>query len=141
MAVTVATRALTVGLAAAALAGCSSGGPAVRTHPGVPVQTPSVGAHGVITGMFLAVGGPAGALPSPQRGRIDVLRPDGQAAMSVKVPRNGTYSFGILPGRYTLVGHTPQFHVNGERAPCRASHPVTVRVGKIAHLDTYCQRR
>jgi hypothetical protein len=65
--VTPGNRTLAFGIAAVSLAACSgtSGGSYHPAGGGSPTQAPpSVGAHGVITGRFLAVGGPYGAQPS-----------------------------------------------------------------------------
>lgn len=131
------SRWLAVGLLTV-LAACGSGA-RPPTHLG-RTSEPAVGASGVITGTFLAVGGPFGAASDPQHGRL-VIRRNGHVAMTVRVGPDGKYSFGILPGRYTVVGYSPQFHTDGKQGACPAMQPVTVRVGHTTHVDTYCQRR
>jgi hypothetical protein len=112
----------------------------LRQPAPAPSSTPTIGEGGVITGRFLAVGGPVGAQPTPERGRI-VLRQRGRIVMTVRVPEDGRYRFGILPGTYSLVGYTPQFQGADGDAPC-PSDPPTVRVhfARTTHINIYCQR-
>ncbi len=134
------TRTLAFGVAALALAACSSGsgGTAHPTLSHSPL--PDRAGRGVIAGQFLAVGGPFGAQPSPQRGRI-IVRKHGRLLLTVRVPRNGGFRIATLPGRYSLVGYTPQFHVDGSKGACRPIRPVVViRAGHTTHVNVYCER-
>jgi hypothetical protein len=94
----------------------------------------------MVSGTFLAVGGPSSAASSTQRGWI-TLSTDGRTVAHVRVPQDGRYAFGALPGRYQLSGLTPQFNVDGHQAPCEAGHVVAVRAGKTTHANVYCDRR
>ncbi|HWC33286.1 MAG TPA: hypothetical protein VG650_00540 [Mycobacteriales bacterium] len=132
-------RWLAVSTAVVALAACSasSGG---NTHPALSHSPlPDRAELGVISGRFLAVGGPYGATPSPQRGRI-VLRLKGRLVMTDPVGQDGRYQLQIAPGTYWIRGYSPQY--DGGTAACQAVTPdVTVRAGAITHLNIYCQRK
>lgn len=136
--------ALVAAAGAAIIAGCSGqhhGNSLVEPNIAPPTMTsatPIIGPSGGIAGRFLAVGGPSGAQPTPQYGRL-VMRRNGHVAMTVQVSRDGRYDFGVLPGRYTVVGYSPLY--NNDHAPCRPYPPVVdVRRGYTTHINVYCER-
>jgi hypothetical protein len=100
---------------------------------------PDLAGRGTITGSFLAVGGPAGAPNEPQRGRI-LVRDNGRTTLTVRVAQDGRFSFQVLPGRYSLVGYSPQY--NGGDAACQGARPsFAVRAGHRTLINVYCQRK
>ena len=133
-------RLLAFGVALAAIGACSaeSGG---KAHPVLSHSPlPDLAGRGRVTGTFRAVCGPYGAPDASQRGRI-LCRHDGSGAMTVHVAQVGKYSFLLAPGRYSLVGYTPQFTVDGHEGAC-LSYPQTfnVRAGDTKRVDVLCQR-
>jgi hypothetical protein len=132
-------RSLAIGVALLAVAACSagSGGKAHPTLSNSPL--PDLAGKGVVSGQFIAVGGPPGAPNSPLRGRL-VIRHHGHQVLMVPVPRSGKFSFSIAPGRYRVVGLSPQYRGNGKEAACPAFHPLKVGAGLTTHLNVYCER-
>lgn len=61
--------------------------------------------------------------------------------MTIHVKQDGRYSVDLTPGRYSLVGYTPQFNVNGHEGEC-LSYPRSfmVSAGHTRHVDVLCQR-
>jgi hypothetical protein len=117
------------GLAAAAV--CLAGFTAACSGPGL--------ANGILTGHLYGVGGPATITgppsPRPWPGTVTLTGPG--VRLEVPVGASGTFSVPVPPGRYTLVGHSPQF---GDGSyPCQAAGVVTVTSGHTTKADVLCQ--
>lgn len=126
-----------VGLALLTACSAGSGGKAHPTLTHSPL--PDLAGKGTISGRLLAVGGPVGASPSPQHGRV-VVRHAGRLVMTIPVPKDGRYRVTIVPGTYWIRGYSPQY--DDGRAACRGPHPtVTVHAGETTHVTIYCERR
>jgi hypothetical protein len=111
--------------------GFSRGGPTGQVIP-----------HGTIVGAFRIVGGPMqlnGSTPNrPLRGTMaaHLHTANGKVVATTVVPPSGRFSLDIAPGRYLLIGSTPQVH--GRGPGCPASHPMTVAAGQTVRLHVDC---
>jgi hypothetical protein len=126
----------------ALLAGCHATKQLASTGPS-HIAPGEVLAHGTIIGAFRIVGGPAqvdGSTPHhPLRGTMTVHshKATGQVVATTKVPRSGRFRIDVAPGRYVLVGKTPQ--ITGPGGGCPAFHPVTVAAGQTVHIHVFCE--
>lgn len=131
---------LAIGVSLLAVPACSAGSGG-KAHPVLSRSPlPDLAGDGVVSGRFIAVGGPPGAPSSPQRGRL-VIRHHGRLVETVPVPQRGYFSFHLAPGSYRVAGFSPQFRANGREAACPAFHALHVRAGHATHLNVYCERR
>lgn len=105
----------------AATSACTSS----PTHPAHPVE---------ITGHLLAVGGPPPGSPRPLRGTVTLV---GNTHSTVATRADGSYTAPVLPGVYTVTGHSPEYGSN--RYLCQASAHVRVTTAKS--VNVYCQER
>lgn len=118
------------------LTGCGGGGdkPAAKQTlqgSGLPVAT--------ITGRLLAVGGPAGASPTPLKGTVTLAGANG-STVRAEVGNDGGFEVQTSPGRYRISGHSPSF--DGGNGVCAAAKPeVTLVLGQTVTADVLCQRR
>lgn len=94
---------------------------------------------GTVVGRLLEVGG-VSVSSSPEPGKVAVTA-HGHSVATVHPGRDGHFAIEVPPGRYTVVGSTPRYLINGGRGRCAAAHMVRVRTGVTVHADVYCVRR
>ncbi len=98
------------------------------------------GAHyatgsGTLHGHLYGVGGPAPGSARPFSGTITVS--GNGTSREAKVGSDGAYSVTIPPGRYTVIGHSPQY---GDGVPaCPGPNSAQVSNGGTTTMDAYCQ--
>lgn len=92
---------------------------------------------GVLRGHLYGVGGPAPGHRQPWAGNVTVSGPG--VKREIAVGADGAYSVTLVPGRYTVVGHSPGF--NDGRAACQAAGDAQVSSGAVATLDVFCQMK
>lgn len=97
-------------------------------------------ADGVVVGRLLEVGGPPGATPSPEPGKVK-LRAGGHTVSTVHPGRSGHFTIEAPPGRYTLSGSTAHYRIDGRRGRCVAGHRVRLVSGRTVHANVSCARR
>jgi hypothetical protein len=99
---------------------------------------------GRISGTFMAVGGPANG-HYPLAGHVAIQPASRSPVMGLPsgwlpVGADGTFSKAVAPGRYDVVGTSPQY--NGGRTVCRATkYPVTVSAGEHVVVNVVCQMK
>jgi hypothetical protein len=105
-------------------------------------QRHAAGGLGEITGALRTAGGPAPGRAEALNGRVDIHagRPNGPLT-TVAATHDGGFHVGLAPGRYWLVGHSPQIKVNGSEERCAALRPVQVHRGQATRADVFCQIR
>lgn len=115
-------------VAAGATSGCSPGAGPVGSAP----------QSGIVQGHLYGVGGPA---PGTRRAWTGTVSFDGGGTHAdVAVKDDGSYSIALGPGRYSVVGTSPNYEDG--RSACRpASDGVEVTAGSTATVDVLCQLR
>jgi hypothetical protein len=89
----------------------------------------------LVHGVLEEVGGPGGRRPSPVRGSIELLNFNGLRC-GVSTNAQGAFTIVVVPGRYTVTGHSPDY--GGGQYPCSAANPVTVNEPSTSVVVT-CQ--
>jgi hypothetical protein len=92
-------------------------------------------AEGTLTGHLYGVGGPAPGLPRPWPGKVILNGPN--VHLDLPVGASGAFSVPVPPGRYTLIGYSPQYESGA--VPCRPLGVATVTSGHSTTADIWCQ--
>jgi hypothetical protein len=92
-------------------------------------------AEGTVTGHLYGVGGPAPGLPRPWPGKVILNGPN--VHLDIPVGASGAFSVPVPPGRYTLIGYSPQYESG--TVPCRPLGVATVTSGHSTTADIWCQ--
>lgn len=94
--------------------------------------------HGVVSGRFLAVGGPPPGSPRPMTGTGTVRFTNTRTGKSETLDTNGSRFQANLPtGTYVVVGRISSY--GSGRTDCGAEGPLTVSASRTAHVEIYCQ--
>ena len=94
---------------------------------------------GKIRGAFRTVGGPVPGRSENLIGQIDVHAGSVHGPVTaVATATDGAFRIDVPAGRYWLVGHSPQVHING-RERCAAPRPVEVRGAHASIDNVFCQ--
>jgi hypothetical protein len=128
--------AVALGLIAPALVACTGTSTAAANSP-LQLTGGTTGTVGTLDGHLLAVGGPAPGRPTPWTGTVTITGTAFHRDITVGV--DGAYSLRLVPGRYTVVGHSPRF--DDGTAPCPAAHAALVTAGRTTTLDAVCQMK
>lgn len=115
----------------------SAGGQTATESLGGPLK---VAPTGTVTGIFIAVGGPPGARPSPQRGIVTLAYAEGRSSIGVASGRDGRFSIVVPVGTYTVTGKTSQYMINDQEGLC-VGGTVTVKRGQTSTVTVGCARR
>ena len=110
------------------VAACTASCSALR----LPVREP---AEGALTGHLYGVGGPAPGLPRPWPGTVTLN--GSNVHLQLPVGASGAFSVTVPPGRYTLVGYSPQYESGA--APCLPAGVATVTSGRTTTANVWCQ--
>jgi hypothetical protein len=92
-------------------------------------------AEGTLTGHLYGVGGPAPGLPRPWPGTVTLN--GSNVHLHLPVGASGAFSVAVPPGRYTLVGYSPQYESGA--APCQPTGVATVTSGHTTTANVWCQ--
>ena len=92
-------------------------------------------ADGTLTGHLYGVGGPAPGLPRPWPGTVTLTGPG--VHQDVPIGADGTFSVMVPAGRYTVVGHSPNY--GSGTGLCQAAGEVTVTSGRTTKANVLCQ--
>jgi hypothetical protein len=94
---------------------------------------------GSVIGTFRLIGGPADE-SIPTRGTVFFAPIAGESSKSITliVTSTGRFETRIPTGQWTVTASSPHFASNAYHA-CGALHPLTVTVGKTAHVAVVCE--
>jgi hypothetical protein len=93
----------------------------------------STAPSGVVTGSFLAVGGPVGAAPTPLAGTITFKSPE--ETFTARSGPSGRFTVDAPTGSYQLTGRSASF--GGPRC---LGGDVVVAAGRTSHAQVICER-
>ena len=136
----VAVAAVLLGGGSAAAAGIVTEMAPSAAAPGHPSRP----AEGHVLGRFMRVGGPLGPggkqPPAvPLSGTMRFTRA-GHAAITVRVGKAGTFAVQLAPGRYRVLGRTPD--ILGEpgniEATCSLPGTLVMSAGQTRHITVVC---
>jgi hypothetical protein len=102
------------------------------------VNAPSNAPVGIIEGTMREVGGPPPGINKRLPGSLAASRADGRSATTA-VDGAGRFSLSIAPGKYRVVGHSPQYG-DGSYS-CESGGPVTVTAHTVTHIELLCPIR
>ncbi|HUJ04901.1 MAG TPA: hypothetical protein VLX31_02200 [Streptosporangiaceae bacterium] len=107
-------------------------------------SAPRGAARGTVTGRLVREGGPIGPggkqpgeHPLPGQVRFTAA---GRHPVQVTIGTSGRFSVRLLPGRYTVVGRSPDLELRGRKGWRSCSEPqhVTVRAGQVRKITVVC---
>jgi hypothetical protein len=101
-----------------------------------PSATPT-GATGRIEGT-LQISPPLGQHQHPTPGTIVI---SGPAHLTSRVARDGRFDITVPTGRYTIIGHSPRFIVNGRQGDCLTQNPAVVTADATTHVTVTCTEK
>lgn len=120
------------------LTGCSShdnqSSPATTSMPQLQHTVDGIGSRVEVSGRLQTAGGPAGAQVMHWPGTI---RARGPVHQTVQTDADGRFHLRLPPGRYRVIGHSPQYEDG--RYPCRAAGTLVVTKGVPVRVDVVCQ--
>lgn len=137
-----------IAVAVVLLGGGSAAAAAIMTEMAIPGSAAPVHASppatGRVLGKFMRVGGPLGPdgqqpKAVPLSGTMRFTR-TGHTATTVEVGKSGMFSIRLAPGRYRVVGRTPD--IMGEpgniEATCSLPGTLVVSAGLNRHITVVC---
>lgn len=101
-------------------------------------NTPSNAPVGIIEGTMREVGGPPPGIDKRLPGSLTASRTDGKP-VTAAVDGAGRFSLSLAPGKYHVVGHSPQY--GDGTYDCEAGGPVTVTAHTVTHIELVCSIR
>jgi hypothetical protein len=106
-----------------------------HSHPPAPASSPA--GNATLTGLLIAVGGPAPGSPRPLPGSVTI---DGLVTQHIAVGSDGSYRAVVPAGTYTVTGTSPQY--NDGASNCRTdSDTVTLAAGQTVAADVICSEK
>jgi hypothetical protein len=113
-----------------------------------PVPTAGTGSvttvvsHGMVSrvsGRLEMVGGPSQASVDPASGIVSAVNAAGDVVATTHADAGGRFSFDLRPGRYQLVGRSPNFGAGLGR--CQSGQAVLVGAQAVRGVLVLCQRK
>jgi hypothetical protein len=102
--------------------------------PNAPSNTPL----GIIEGTMREVGGPPPGIDTRVAGSLTATAPDGNH-VTASVDAAGRFSLQLPPGKYHVVGHSPQY--GDGTYDCESGGPITVTAHTVTHIELVCPIR
>jgi hypothetical protein len=97
----------------------------------------SAGPTATLTGLLLAVGGPAPGSPRPISGSVDIAGP---ATKQLAVGPDGKYTAVLPAGVYMVTGGSPQYG-SGTGGCQTQANTVSLAAGHAVTADVYCSEK
>jgi hypothetical protein len=95
---------------------------------------------GTVKGRLVRVGGPAPGAPVPLPGHVTATATGGTPTQTVRVSKDGEFSFNLPVGTYHLTGTSPL--IGSGHATCSAMHAVRVQARQaITGVQVICSIR
>jgi hypothetical protein len=93
--------------------------------------------HGVITGVFEMVGGPAPGSPRPLSGVVELTSTTGKHVF-IGTGKDGSIKGHVVPGTHKVIGRSPKIEGDVMETVCPSPVLVVVRAGHRTRLTVAC---